>query len=103
MNSFEGYDPDLFLISENEKVSVNILLNFFQILIDKVLLHKEQIESRCEKLAEMIFDNYKGQSFEIFVILKGAFAFFSDIHDALLKERAKRQPKIPSEDITFKV
>ena len=51
----------------------------------------------------MIFDNYKGQSFEIFVILKGAFAFFSDIQDALLKERVKRQPKIPSEDITFKV
>lgn len=67
------------------------------------MLHKEQIESRCEKLAEMIFDNYKGQSFEIFVILKGAFAFFNDIHDALLRVRAKRQPKTASEDIKFKI
>jgi len=57
------------------------------------------IKDRCDKLAEQIFDDYKGKEVSIVVILTGAFQFFSDLNESIMKVRAIRRPETDEEDV----
>ena len=48
-------------------------------LIDSVLIQDWQIVTRCEELAEEIFNDYKGQAVDIFVVGKAALPFYNEL------------------------
>ena len=70
-------------------------------MIDHVLITHGQIKDRTDQLAEQIFNDYIGQELEIMVIMTGAFQFFTDLNDSLIKIRANRQPKSDAEDVIW--
>ena len=55
-------DPKMFQICDRERE-----------MIEKVLISAGQIKERCHRLAEQIFDDYKGKVVHVLVILTGAF------------------------------
>lgn len=89
-DDFQGYNKELFSIAPRE-----------QELIDHVLITHGQIKDRCDQLAEQILNDYKGQTLEIMVIMTGAFQFFTDLNDSLIKVRANRMPKTDEEDVIW--
>ena len=87
-DTFQGFDKNQFSIAPRE-----------QELIDCVLISNGQVLDRCDKLAEQIFDDYRGKVLDIFVILNGAFQFFSDLLNSINKVRAARKPRTEDEDV----
>lgn len=73
-----------------------------RVLIKCVLISQGQIKDRCDKLAEQIFDDYKGQVVHMVIILTGAYQFFLDLNTSLKKVRAIRNPKTEKEDVLLK-
>ena len=71
-------------------------------LIDSVILTSGQIRDRCDRLAEQIFDDYKGKELNMLVILTGANQFFNDLNTSLRKVRTARNPKSDEEDVILK-
>ena len=86
--SFKGFDKMQFSIAPRE-----------QELIDCVLISNGQVLDRCDRLAEQIFEDYRGKVLDIFVILNGAFQFFSDLLNSINKVRAARKPRSEDEDV----
>ena len=48
-------------------------------LIDSVLIKDQQIVTRCEELAEQIFNDYRGLAVDIFVVGKAALPFYNEL------------------------
>ena len=70
-----------------------------QELISSVLIPSGHIRNRCDRLAQQIFDDYKGKTLHILVILTGAYQFFFDLNTSLQKLRAMRNPATEDEDV----
>jgi len=64
-----------------------------------VLIPNGQIIDRCDQLAEQIFEDFRGKTLDIFVILNGAFQFFSDLLNSINKVRAIKKPTCEEEDV----
>ncbi|XP_066928590.1 hypoxanthine-guanine phosphoribosyltransferase-like [Clytia hemisphaerica] len=64
----QRYDPDLFVIPKHYRDSIDYVLIPHGLLLDRI-----------ERLAQMIIEDYGGQSVTLLCVLKGGFRFCQDI------------------------